>query len=297
MKITNELGLPQAIVNAVENDPYDGGGAKSDISVTRLIAPPQLVQLTNQHWDDITEDASMRLWALMGQAMHVILERAETNAITEQRLFMTVDGPECAWNVSGQFDRMFLTPTGTLQDYKFSSVWEFIHGLKPDRIAQLNLLAHLAIANGYDIEQLEVVFLFRDWIPSKAKTDKSYPQTQMARVPVQLWEDDERHGYLHQRVAVHQAARYLNVLPECTPEERWEQQTTFAVMKGKNKRAVRVFDNEDTALKMVADNPDQPFWIDTRVGESRRCATYCPVSAFCPQYMRMVEPPDVHAHN
>ena len=34
MNLTNLYGLPDALVNAVRNDPYQGGG---DISVTKLI--------------------------------------------------------------------------------------------------------------------------------------------------------------------------------------------------------------------------------------------------------------------
>lgn len=279
--ITNNLGLPQAIVNAVENDPYDSG--VSDISVTRLIAPPQLVELERKHKDEITEDASMRLWALMGQAMHVILERAETDALTERRLFCECNG----WMVSGAFDRMFLTPEGTLQDYKFSSVWEYIHGLKPERAAQLNLLAHLALINGYDITRLEVVFLFRDWIPSKAKREKNYPQTQMARVPVDLWTPEVRADYMLTRTRMHQHARETGNLPECTPEDRWATPDTFAVMKGKNKRAVRVYDNEDAALNHVANAPDQLLRIEKRFGENKRCDTYCAAADFCSQYQKM----------
>ena len=43
--ITNKHGLPQSIVDAVANDPYVGGG---DVSVTKLIDAPQIMQLTRQ---------------------------------------------------------------------------------------------------------------------------------------------------------------------------------------------------------------------------------------------------------
>ena len=73
MKITNVLNLPQPIVDAVQNDPYDSG--ESDISVTRLISPPRQVALANEHGRKLTEDCADRLFSLMGQAMHHILER------------------------------------------------------------------------------------------------------------------------------------------------------------------------------------------------------------------------------
>ena len=117
MQITNHADLPEAIVEAIRRDPYDPGDC--DISVTRLIGPPQLRILERRHADEIEEDASDRIWALVGQIGHRILERAEAEALAETRLFAQAGG----WTVSGQFDRMVLLPDGTLQDYKFTSVW------------------------------------------------------------------------------------------------------------------------------------------------------------------------------
>src|SRR5258706_69449 len=68
--VTNKHGLPDAIVRAVLNDPYDRGDA--DFTVTQLLQPPQLARLTQAN--PIPEDVSDRIWALLGHAVHVILE-------------------------------------------------------------------------------------------------------------------------------------------------------------------------------------------------------------------------------
>ena len=98
VKITNKHGLPQALVNAVQNDPYDGGVA--DISVTRLIQPPQIGYLARGV--ELEEDVSERIWVLLGQAVHTILERAyqHSDALVEQRLYTEC----CGWTVSGKPD-------------------------------------------------------------------------------------------------------------------------------------------------------------------------------------------------
>jgi hypothetical protein len=83
MKISNRLGLPQAIVDAVSNDDYDRGEA--DISVTGLLAPPRQQALLEAHADDLVEDAADRLWSLFGQVGHGILERANGGSV-ERRL-------------------------------------------------------------------------------------------------------------------------------------------------------------------------------------------------------------------
>jgi len=103
MILTNKLGLPRSIENAVRNDPYSRGNA--DISVTGLIGPPRKRQLEIQFFDQITEDVSERIWALWGQIGHGILERAgDGDAIHEKRLFIERYG----WIISGSFDRYCL---------------------------------------------------------------------------------------------------------------------------------------------------------------------------------------------
>ena len=85
--ITNVHGLPQSIVAAVTNDPYTGGG---DISATKLIDAPQIRTLMAKHKDQITTDVSERIWSLLGQAVHTILERAalrQEGMVAEDRLY------------------------------------------------------------------------------------------------------------------------------------------------------------------------------------------------------------------
>ena len=58
MNYTNLHGLPQALVDAVMNDSYVGGG---DISVTRLIDTPQRRVLERKHKNVLVEDVIERM--------------------------------------------------------------------------------------------------------------------------------------------------------------------------------------------------------------------------------------------
>ena len=103
MKITNRLGLPRSIEQAIRNDRYSRGDAH--ISVTGMIAPARKRALEITHADEISEDVSERIWALMGQIAHGVLERADVeDALTEERLFIERHG----WRISGSFDRLCL---------------------------------------------------------------------------------------------------------------------------------------------------------------------------------------------
>lgn len=278
--ITNHANLPDAIVQAVVNDPYPYGKT-GDISVTRLIGPPQIRMLERQHRDDIEEDAADRIWALIGQIAHGILERAETVAITEERLFAEVDG----WQVSGQFDRLALLPDGTLQDYKVTSTWAVIDGPKTEWLQQLNTLRYLATRNGYKVEKLQIVAILRDWSKGKARQGGNYPPVQVRVIDVPVWPMARTEDYVRERVRLHQLAETCaetgRALPECTSEERWERPTKYAVRKPGRKSAVRLYDDQAAAWRHASEVPNG--YVETRAGASIRCADYCPVAEFCAQ--------------
>jgi hypothetical protein len=268
MAYTNVHNLPAAIVAAVQNDPYVGGG---DISVTKLIDAPQRRVLWRKHQDRIVEDVSERIWALLGQAVHHILERADTGAQVEERLFADVDG----WQVSGQFDRLHLA-SKTLQDYKVTTVY------KKDGSAgwtqQLNVLRWLAAKSGIEVERLEIVAIFRDWRKTDSERKADYPPAAVGVIPVEVWPLEDAEAFVRMRVAQHQQA-FAGLVVPCTDEERWYAGSTWALMKPGGKRALKVLDYEPTAAEV----PDGVEVVH-RPGEYKRCLHYCEVAPFCPQW-------------
>jgi hypothetical protein len=269
--LTNLHGLPQSIVDAVTNDPYTGGG---DISCTKLIDSPRVRVLGGKHKDEITVDVSERVWALLGQAVHTILERAglrQEGMVVEERLYAEVNG----WQVSGQVDNMHLE-LHKLSDYKVTTVWK--KNGSDSWTRQLNVLRWLAHQNGYTITTLEVIAIFRDWRKTEALRDPSYPQAAIQTIPVPLWSLEETEEYIWERVAIHQAAS-KGIDIQCTDEERWMSPSKFALMKDGGKRAVRVADHADDLGDVM-----EGYTIVERKGEPKRCLMYCDVSAFCTQW-------------
>jgi len=280
MKLTNKLNLPQPIVKAVRNDSYDSGGC--DISVTSLLKPPQLRALELQHADAITEDVSERIWSLVGQCIHGILERAEETAIAERRLFIEVNG----WKIGGQMDR-FVAKEGILQDYKVTSVYKVRDGVTEDFAKQLNIYAHILRANGEAVHKLEIVAILRDWSKNMARREENYPTNQIMVLEVPLIPDAEVLEFIKERVALHQAAA-KGTFPVCTAEERWAKPDTYAVKKKDMARAVRVC-NSQLAAKQVLGEKGAGYSIEFRPGESVRCESYCSVKSFCQQYKDLKE--------
>lgn len=290
--------------NALAHDSYVGGG---DISATRLIAPPRIVALRRKHEDEIEEEAADRIWSLLGQSTHVILERAamgEASIISEQRLFMPIaglakpDGP-WVWRVSAQMD-LYTKVRQHLDDYKITSVWSVLFGDKPEWERQMNIQAMIHRHNGDKVESADIVAIMRDWQVQKSKHEKGYPQQAVKKISMPLWPQAQAIEYAMERVRLHQQAQMdyeasgdPDSLPLCTPEERWYRGHKYAVKKmdknGKvNKKADRLFDAMPQALKFMADNqatlPKGKFWaeVEERPGENKRCLDYCDVWMFCP---------------
>lgn len=290
MKLTNKTGLPQSIMDAVQSFDRDYKAShtkESDISVTQLIDSPRKVELQRQHWEDIEEDVSDRIFALLGHTVHNILERADTSALTEERLYLDVQG----WTLSGMFDRV-VVDNNTLQDYKVCSVWEIIYGLKKEREHQLNCLAYMANQHGYKIKKLQVVAILRDWSQSKTERDAGYPQQQVAVIDVPMWSEADQLKYIQERIVLHQEARdgydFL-----CNEEERWHKPDKWCVMKVGRKSAVRLLDTEEEAQDFIItkglSDDMRKYSIEHRPGQDTRCEHYCPVADYCEQYQKTKE--------
>src|SRR3990167_6206862 len=277
--VTNRAGLPDAIVRAIEHDGYSRGDA--DISTTQLIDPPRKVALTEAHYSELTEDASDRIWSLIGQAVHTILERADRAALAE-RLSMTVTTDLGTWKLSGHTDSITVNPQSDaweITDYKLTSAYVLTHP-RPEWDAQLNVYAELLRQQGFKVSSVRIVAILRDWSKLEAARDLSYPQTQVATVYVPLWSQDTTLAYIHDRVRLHQQARVD--LPDCTPEERWQKSDTYAVMKPGRKSALRVLPTEAEALSwMTANAPANGAQIVKRPGEAIRCVHYCIAAPVC----------------
>jgi hypothetical protein len=202
--------------------------------------------------------------------------------MAEQRLYAEVNG----WILGGQFDRLSFTDGGLIQDYKVSSVWTAIDGqAKPEWTAQLNCLAWLARQRGIAVSRAEIVLLCRDWSASKARVGGGYPARPVVRLPVELWSDIEARRFIEERVKAHQEAETLDdaELPPCTPAERWEGPSIYAVRREGRKTAIKLFSDGAEALIRAA-ALGKGHYIEHRPGVPARCRDYCAVSGFCNQW-------------
>jgi hypothetical protein len=157
-------------------------------------------------------------------------------------------------------------------------------GVRWEHEAQLNCYANLLSDYNFIVKGAAIIAIFRDWSKYAVKRSSNYPETQSVILPVNLWDTWDSYQYILERVTLHQDAEKLSDedLPICTPEERWQRDTQYAVTKRGNKKAARLLPTMEEAEEWAREHMgDKPFEITKRPGESIRCASYCDVSAYC----------------
>ena len=299
MKITNKSNLPKVIERAVINDPYDSSG--SNISTTRLIAPPRIRVLEMRNWDLIEGDVSNRIFSLLGQSVHHILERSKLKVdLAERRLFYKDDKITNGWTLSGQFD--LLSRQGDLTDFKVTSAWAALDALtngKDEWENQLNVLDFLCRKNQktltrykkeVKVKSLNIMAILRDWSKLKVMQSDNYPRKQVVMIPIRRWSEEEQENYVQARIKLHQDAEKSDQLPLCTAKERWRKEDSYALMLDNRKTAKRVLPTREEMDKYMTEHKyveGQGCRVVFRAGEDVRCQHYCSVNQFCSHFMNV----------
>lgn len=283
MKITNVHNVPQPLMTLASREYYSKGAAQ--YSVTEIMSPPKIRRLREKHDQDITQDVSEMLWSLLGSALHVVMERGDTEGWTkEERLFAEVDGV----TISGAIDLQEETPEGIIiYDYKFTSAWAVMQA-KEEWAQQLNIYKWLVeTVKGKKVVGLKICALVRDY--SKHARKEGYPAAPIAVVDVPMWNSGWTLDYIKGRLEMHREAKmkadFGEDLQDCTSEEQWMSETTYAVKRDGRKTAIRVLKSLDEATLMAV---KEKGYVETRHGEPRRCTgNYCSVAPWCKQYQEL----------
>lgn len=327
---TENDGYPVALTRAIDRvmARYDAG--PSDWTATQLPSPVRevvMVHAARAGDFDLTQHYRDLFKMFLGTCVHGALEDAcEPEAHSEVRFFL--DCGQIAPDIdgvilSGQAD--WLSPDRTcVKDYKFSSVYsgkEALAGnLKPEHIAQLNVLAYLSkygytydgedrvAPHGVTATRLLLGLGATDGRPSEAaaarKAEKPYPR-EYDEYPVPLWTESQTATYIASRVRGLEAAHaeyrdHGAVTVPCTPEQTWDDGPSYAVMKRGQKRAVKVtgLTSLTDATEWIAQQKDPAkLYAETRPGRkmnkcrSRNGQSYCLLASNgrCPQFRAYVE--------
>lgn len=282
MKITNKFGVPAPLMTLASKEYYSKG--KANYSVTELLGPPRIRRLREQYDSQMEQDVTDMMWQLLGSALHVVMERGQTEGhITEERLFTDIDGI----TISGAIDLQEETPEGIIiTDYKFTSAWSVMNE-KKEWIEQLNVYKWLVErVKGKPVIGLRICALIRDW--SRHDQREGYPSSQIQMIEIPMLPD--MGAFINNRLELHRDSKYVHAigdaLPECSEQDRWFSETTYAVRREGRKTAIRVFKSLEEAKELAE---KEKGYVETRQGEPRRCTgNYCGVAQWCDQYQAEV---------
>ena len=254
-----------------------------------------------RNWDLIEDDVSNRIFSLLGQSVHHILERSKLKVdLAERRLFYKDDKITNGWTLSGQFD--LLSRQGDLTDFKVTSAWAALDALtngKDEWENQLNVLDFLCRKNQktltrykkeVKVKSLNIMAILRDWSKLKVMQSDNYPRKQVVMIPIRRWSEEEQENYVQARIKLHQDAEKADQLPLCTAKERWRKEDSYALMLDNRKTARRVLPTREEMDKYMKENKyveGQGCKVVFRAGEDVRCQHYCSVNQFCSHFMNV----------
>lgn len=281
MKISNTMGLPEALVQAVNINRHNKDG---EYSATTLLKGACETILQKRHFDEIEVDASEQIWAVFGSAVHSIFEKQKDNTFKEESFSVTVSNSK----VTGRVDSYDLE-SETLVDWKTASIWKVQYKDFADWYKQGMVYAWLMKKSGLNVKRCKFIALLKDHSKSKARQSADYPQS-----PVYIYQFDVTEKALEtieqfilNKVQELETADKIpddKLLP-CTAEERWATEDKWAIMKAGRKTALKVCNTKEEAESLMASLGGTD--IEFRQGESKKCVDYCNACEFCPFYKNL----------
>ena len=140
---------------------------------------------------------SDRIWSLLGQSVHTIIERAGLN-LTNVLSEVTVNSEYGGWKLKGQIDNVVLSDSH-LFDFKVTSAWKVKGGIVPrEWEQQTNIYRRLlAKEKGLIVNRMSVLAVLRDWSRNEAARSPDYPQAQVKMLDVRLWSEEEADAFIN----------------------------------------------------------------------------------------------------
>ena len=301
MKITNNLGLPQQLVDLVSSD-YKP--TEHQYSCTTILKPTRQVILERRYTNEIEQDVSDMCWMIFGIAVHSIIENSnETDSqFKEEKLKVDLGK---YWNelegyyLSGRSDMIDLL-IKEIVDWKTCSAWKVVFKDFEDWRREMLIYAWMVRDMGFEINSAKAIAFIKDHNKTKAKVDKSYPQLPIWVEKFNFTEKqfEEIKEFVYNKFI--ELKKYENTpddeLPMCTDEERWKEPTKYAVKKIKNKTATKLHDTLEEAenhLKNLEKDYPNIYEIEVREGTDKRCIDYCSCCKFCKYWQEHYEKEDV----
>lgn len=268
MNITNNLNLPQCLVDLVEADQHEP--IENRYSVTQIIGNIPELLLTRKHFNEIDIDVSNCVNTIFGTAVHELIEKFDRTGYAEMKLKQRIN----KYELVGKID-LYDPKKHELIDWKTTSVWKVQSGNFDDYKKQGLVYAWLLKQNGDIVEKLKFHMFVKDW-----KMNCDFPQIYTWEYKVKTSDLIEIEHFIYDQFQLIEELELSNDYPIC--EDTWYTGDKYAVYKdSKQTRADRVFDSEKEAHDYITNKLGGAGIIDVRKGQHKKCQEFCNCKYFC----------------
>lgn len=275
MRIVNDLGLPQAFINAVSGKDPNYKPDPTRIGVTALIDSPMVRRLYIEHYDELVVLASDYLSSFLGICLHEKLQRHAPEGYAAEKKYEFKIGDLTLVGIADLVN-------GGIEDYKLMSAWSWVFDKEKHFEQQLNILNWMRVKNGEKpAEYLRIHCFIKDWTRYQTK-NPDYPQQKYFSYDLKIWPLETTEQFINDRLKLHLDKNYI-----CTEEDRWIRNESWAVMKQGRKSAVRCLETAEFALNYIQNKGLMDEYtkgtvtIVERKSEAKRCSEYCKCKSVC----------------
>lgn len=313
-KFTNDTGIPLPLAVWLAVNEYEHDPRPNVLSVTTLLKPVRKIILESRATRSSGPiDISTRLASRLGTAVHNSVEHSWTHNFRESLEDLGYPSKAIArfkinptepdeddinvylekrserevgnWIISGQFDMVY---DGSIMDIKSTSTYTYTSGNKDeDYINQLSMYRWLnpdIITD--DVGSIQ--FIFKDFSPLKAMSDKNYPSMPVLQYKLPLKPVATVQAEVSAKLlSIEQYADAdESVLPLCTDKELGRKPSVWKhYASAESKRASRVFNSPNEAYMYLSQKGKGI--IKEVKGETFGCK-FCQGKDLCSQFKGMV---------
>jgi len=322
MKLTNKENIHLAMAVFLANDEYDYDPREKAISATGLLKSTRQIILSKRADKNVTAiDVSDLIPSSLGTAVHngiesvwisgrykSCLEKLGINEKTIERVRINPDRDSVAeadipiyleqrrekeidgYVITGKFD---FVGEGELADFKTTGVFSYMAGSKDKDYAMQGSIYRWLNQDIITSDYIAIIYFFTDWSSLRASIEKSkgYPPQRVHIKKIPLYSIAETEKFIRhkiQEIVKFKDAKQEDI-PECTPEELWQNDPVFKYYKDptKKSRATKNFSNyyEANARRLKDGGTGEIVVTKAAV---KRCK-YCNALSICSQARELQE--------
>ena len=191
--------------------------------------------------------------------------------------------------LTGKFD---FVGDGELEDHKTTGVFTYMKKSNDEKYRLQGSIYRWLNPTIITSDRMLINYTFTDWSKLRSMIEKNqgYPPFKMMSVPFTLMSLEDTEAWVRQRIQdiKTNVKKDESALPLCTPEELWQDPTTYKYYKNpKSKdRSTKNFDNFAEAQTRLMQDGSVGV-IDIVQGKAKACL-YCPAAAICSQAKQLV---------